>query len=349
MGRGARTKHERREVARWTQAAELAQRADQAADHVIAHCLAQAFGRTGPLDLDALRSLRAQVAERTTWPSWSWLPNTIFVQNLLATNGIAIGQTNDAELEKYCRLAAAMTTVVNWLPGRTVVYYDVTLLESLASTPIEQPIPAQAFYRLPAWGLYLDLPWLAGGAGVFVCLDPGPDLNTTYVLLTYTGVLADGAPLEHELLLANDMVPDSLSPPFAEQSGDVAHFVPDELSSVVGMPWGRVLATTVSMLLYLCSEGPDVRRVALPPGPGAQRAAANSTQALQVGWRLGAALRAAQRHHGATRGEETDRHVLPHLRRSHCLVNSAAVSRRPVRGNCECGQRLYPHRGLRVT
>ena len=236
---------------------------------VIAHCLAQAFGRTGALDLDALRSLRAQVAERTTWPSWSWLPNTIFVQNLLATNGIDIGQTNDAELEKYCRLAAAMTTVVNWLPGRTVVYYDTTLLESLASTPIEQPIPAQALYRLPAWGLYLDLPWLAPGAGVFACLDPGPDLHTTHVLLTYTGVLADGVPLEHELLLANDMVPDSLSPPFAEQSGDVAHFVPDELSSVVGMPWGRVLATTVSMLLYLCSEGPDVRRVALPPGPGA--------------------------------------------------------------------------------
>ena len=113
MGRAARTKHERRQVARWAQAAELAQRADLAADQVVAHCLAQAFGRTGALDLDALRSLRAQVAERTTWPSWSWLPNTIFVQNLLATNGIAIGQTNDAELEKYCRLSAAMTTVVN--------------------------------------------------------------------------------------------------------------------------------------------------------------------------------------------------------------------------------------------
>ena len=122
-------------------------------------------------------------------------------------------------------------------------------------------------YRLPAWGLYLDLPWLAGGAGVFACLDAGPDLHTTHVLLTYTGVLPDGVPLEHELLLANDMVPDSLSPPFADVSPDVVQFVPDELSSVVGMPWGRVLATTVSMLLYLCSEGPDARRVALPPGP----------------------------------------------------------------------------------
>jgi hypothetical protein len=133
---------------------------------------------------------------------------------------------------------------------------------------------------LPAWGLYLDLPWLVEGAGVFACLDPGPELHTTHVLLTYTGVLADGVPLEHELLLANDMVPGSLSPPFADVSGDVAQFVPDELSSVVGMPWGRVLATTVSMLLYLCSEDPDVRRVALPPGPHAPRAAANSTQAL---------------------------------------------------------------------
>jgi hypothetical protein len=349
MGRAARTKHERRQVARWAQAAELAQRADQAADHVIAHCLAQAFGRTGALDLGALRSLRAQVAQRTAWPSWSWLPNAIFVQDLLATNGIDIDQTDDAELEKYCRLAAAMTTVVNWLPGRTVVYYDTTLLDSLANTPIEQPIPAQALYRLHAWGLYLDLPWLVGGAGVFACLDPGPDLHTTHVLLTYTGVLADGVPLEHELILANDMVPGSLSPPFADVSPDVAHFVPDELGSVVGMPWGRVLANTVSMLLYLCSEGPDVRRVALPPGPGAKRAAANSAQALQVGWRIGAALRAAQRYRSATRGEETDRHVLPHLRRPHCLVNSAAVSLRPVRGNCECGQRLYPHRGLRVA
>ncbi|MGA3219746.1 MAG: hypothetical protein ABSE77_11840 [Acidimicrobiales bacterium] len=92
MGRAARTKHERREVARWAQAAELAQRADQAAAHVIAHCLDRAFGRTGALDLEALRSLRTQVAQRTAWPSWSWLPNTIFVEDLLATNGIDIDQ-----------------------------------------------------------------------------------------------------------------------------------------------------------------------------------------------------------------------------------------------------------------
>jgi len=55
------------------------------------------------------------------------------VEDLLATNGIDIDQTNDAELEKYYRLAAAMTTVINWLPGRTVVYYDSTLLDSLAN------------------------------------------------------------------------------------------------------------------------------------------------------------------------------------------------------------------------
>ena len=57
----------------------------------------------------------------------------------------------------------------------------------------------------------------------------------------------------------------------------------------------------------------------------------------------------ARAQYEAAPGEPGGRHVAPHLRRAHCLVNSAAVSRRPVRGNCECGQRLYPHRGLRVT
>jgi hypothetical protein len=36
-----------------------------------------------------------------------------------------------------------------------------------------------------------------------------------------------------------------------------------------------------------------------------------------VGWRIGAALRAAQRYHGAARGDETGRHVAPHLRKPH--------------------------------
>ncbi len=56
---------------------------------------------------------------------------------------------------------------------------DAQVHPKRTNTPIEQPIPAQVLYRLPAWGLYLGLPWLVGGAGVFACLmGPGPDLHT---------------------------------------------------------------------------------------------------------------------------------------------------------------------------
>jgi hypothetical protein len=79
------------------------------------------------------------------------------------------------------------------------------------------------------------------------------------------------------------------------------------------MPWGRVLATTVSMLLYLCSEDPDVRRVPLPPGPGAPRAAANSTRALTSRLAYRRSPQGRPSYHSATRGEETGRHVAPHL------------------------------------
>jgi len=151
MGRAARTKHERRQVARWAQAADLAQRADQAADHVIAHCLAQAFGARArststPSDVAGPGGAAHSLAEL------SWLPNSIFVEDLLATNGVDIDQTDDAELEKYCRLAAAMTTVINWLPGRTVVYYDATAARVPGQHAIEEPIPAQALYGCPRGG-----------------------------------------------------------------------------------------------------------------------------------------------------------------------------------------------------
>jgi hypothetical protein len=51
-------------------------------------------------------------------------------------------------------------------PKRTYVY-------------VRQSTLAQVHENMPAWGLYLGLPWLVGGAGVFACLmGPGPDLHT---------------------------------------------------------------------------------------------------------------------------------------------------------------------------
>jgi len=58
-----------------------------------------------------------------------------------------IGDNDQPTLKTDCSRARSRNDYGhNWLPGRTRVYYDTTLLESLASTPIEQPIPARALY-----------------------------------------------------------------------------------------------------------------------------------------------------------------------------------------------------------
>jgi len=122
---------------------------------------------------------KPQAARRTPWPSWSWLPNTVFVEDLLATNGIDIDQTDDAVLEKYCRLAAAMTTVINWLPGRTVVYYDTTLLESLNQHAYRTAHPGPSALPVARVGALLG-PAVAHRRGWRLrveCLEPSPHLG----------------------------------------------------------------------------------------------------------------------------------------------------------------------------
>jgi len=69
------------------------------------------------------------------------------------------------------------------------------------------------------------------------------------------------------------------------------------------------------MLLYLCSEartsaGGATARARRPTRP--QRTVHGPYKSAG---RIGAALRAAQRYHSATGGEETGRHVAPHLRK----------------------------------
>jgi hypothetical protein len=73
----------------------------------------------------------------------------------------------------------------------------------------------------------------------------------------------------------------------------------------------------VSVLTYLCSDSPDVRpRPGAAPAPrGSGGRSDKAPRVWDVGWRVGAALRAYHSHSGSGDGEGTP--VRPHVRRAH--------------------------------
>jgi hypothetical protein len=60
----------------------------------------------------------------------------------------------------------------------------------------------------------------------------------------------------------------------------------DELSNALGRPVEEALSVLVSMLLYLCTDDPDLRPHVVA-GPGAKRAGPGQARAVEAGWRLG--------------------------------------------------------------
>jgi hypothetical protein len=98
------------------------------------------------------------------------------------------------------------------------------------------------------------------------------------------------------------------------------------IGDIVGQPLPQLLSTISSMVLYLCTDGPDLARATAPVTTKHARKvpiADRDVRVLRAGWRLGAALRAAHAQYEAERAAgPTGRRVAPHLRRPHCLVNS---------------------------
>ena len=45
-----------------------------------------------------------------------------------------------------------------WRPGQDIIRFDQDVYESLVQTPFEGKLPADVFWRLPAWAVYIEAP-----------------------------------------------------------------------------------------------------------------------------------------------------------------------------------------------
>jgi hypothetical protein len=230
---------------------------------------------------------------------------------------------------------AIIAALAAWRMTQGIYRYDPALYAALVDTPIAGDIPAQVLQRMPEWCVYIATPdmaiattsgdaplrgvyaWLDHARGadhdllVLVCDAEGPRLTPTHIPLV--GSLGEAC--EATLAEWRD----------AYARGNATQLPRKDWADQVQ----RTIPPILSLLLYLCSQSPDLTRRGKPDLPanpepvrtrrtGWRLFAADGPREWDVGVRIGAALRAAYaREETGGEASASGRHVRPHVRRAH--------------------------------
>jgi hypothetical protein len=323
VGKQARKDRQRRERDR-TRHADAARVGDaalaaaelvtEAAENELFPSLHQPDGTHRTIELrwsDVAGMRRAFLREGWSWPSWCWLPGQAL------TTGVATALTNEIGVRptsKSLQSVLPYLPVANWYPGRTAVRYHPELAAALIDTPLDGTIPVDALYRMPAWGLYLDTPHLGDGAGVFASVSP--------TRFTVPGRPASAGADQLFLVFVD---PPAENPVVLFAFGldrTLDHIVDVDADDLYGRPFREVVTSVLSLLVYLCVDEPDLATIDVPaaahtPAQTRRHVPVADHHVIAAGWRLGADLAAARRHHAGPDGTAGGAAVTPHLRRAH--------------------------------
>lgn len=266
-------------------------------------------------ELELLHLSRRQA--RFEWAEWCYVP----LEGALGivTEGTMAG-TGAQLVRRYPERVfdtAFLSALAAWRATKGVYRFDTDIFAKLCETKLTGDLPIELFFRLPEWCVYIQTPGLHEKEralhGFFANLDHNPEEGRRELHLV--------------LDLEGKMVPYRL-PLRGSVEASIAAVVKegkragDDTTDYVA-EWTKLLSPLISLLLYLCSEKPDVSGPGYPGKPkrikGSKKLdAPKKVRHWEVAFRLGARLRKAE---VATKAHE-ELHTRsdtpkPHLRRAH--------------------------------
>lgn len=246
------------------------------------------------------------------WPRWCHCP-------LAGAYGVVSGGSDEPLSTMRLLQVSQVGALAAWRPTKGIYRFDPDLGRALVETPIEGELPREVLHRLPEWCVYVETEGLVEGLhGFFAHLewDANDGREELRLLLDGdTGLLP----------IALHLVPGGLV-------ASIEAFEREALAQWAAhgaQPWmqpppmpTRKLVTTiaplVSLLLYLCSDVPDYGDREPPAHPSRKgHKTATEPRAWDVGVRIGAALRSAQRASGEAGEGGTHASPRAHVRAAH--------------------------------
>lgn len=237
--------------------------------------------------------------------------------------------------------------LVAWRPTKGIFRFHPELYESLIDTDIVGDVPSDVLLRMPGWAVFIEtplsenLPLQLHGFWAYLSrlgtqnelilvglwredqrLD-GPHSNPDYDILLYKLPLGNHPVSDlTEMMFQKSDDEAAVMAKYTDytEEGGVAHEMSDDVRAIQD----HMVSAMLSLLLYLCSEQPDIENWA-PKQPtfkymGNKRRwlASKVVQQWDVGLRLGAALKDARdRVERLEVHSEVGNSVRPHVRRAH--------------------------------
>ena len=267
------------------------------------------------------------------WPEWCYVPMAM---------SFAIGEATGGPMEAALGVAD-IAALGAWRVTQGIYRYDPDLYAAIIDTPISRELPVALLRTLPEWCVYIETPglfWVAEPLhGFFAHLEwdaaTGEREELRMLLDVGSGLvrmpvhLIPGADLETSVRASRAVSIERL-----ESAGGSAS---DILPATDIQDTARDLTPLISLLLYLCSDEPDLvnhrHPWATPANPrpkktkkGPRLFPADGPSVWETGYRVGARLRQA-----ATSGPGAGSHdsPRPHVRRAHWHTFWAGPRSRP--------------------
>ena len=249
-------------------------------------------------------------------PSWCPMPTFFPFLALSERYGMDIYMRNPDSI-------MSIASMYQWRAGKGIYRFDPELYRTLISQPFSGDIPNECLYRLPEWAVYLETPGISIATravdGFIAHLDF--NLHTKIVdlqfLIFWHGVIQ---PKPVALPLGAGGLSEALA---RLDAIDSLFAIPHNLMLGVQDEYRRAFSAMLQLLLYLCSEEPDMPEIEHPQRrrtfSGGVRPP-SEVRKWDVGERIGAALRrAAERpvssnHESCGAGHARPR---PHIRSAH--------------------------------
>ena len=260
-------------------------------------------------------------ADLPKWPSWCFLPMAAWYA--IVTETFQTQQLNIEQAAQVSKLAAIGT----WRYSQGIYRYQPEFYKAVTATVPNGELPSEVFYRLPEWCIYVETPemkWFDEELYGFWChleWDVNAERTELRLLMNTSGRLV-GVPIHIGPWTLTEAM-DSVFVEAKKQAQTIGEtFDP---SPNLEEKMSASLHGIVSMILYLCSEEPEIDDMR-QPGSTPERPKAKKTK---QGWRLFPAEKpriwvvgehigqALSVERGSYEKSDGVRSVRPHFRRAH--------------------------------